>query len=61
MYILFIEAGFNLLKEKGVLGFITPHKFFKTMNGKNIRKLITDKKSIDLIVDFGTNQIFKDS
>jgi type I restriction-modification system DNA methylase subunit len=29
IYILFIEKGFKLLKENGILGFILPHKFFR--------------------------------
>ena len=58
IYILFIERGFKLLKEGGELGFILPHKFFEGENGWKIRKFISDSKSLDRIVHFGSNQIF---
>ena len=58
IYILFVERGFKLLNNKGKLGFILPHKFFEGQNGWKIRKFISDSKSLDRIVYFGSNQIF---
>jgi len=60
IYILFIEKGFKLLKEGGILGLILPHKFFQGESGEKIRKLIYEKKALHRIVDFGTNQVFED-
>ncbi len=59
IYILFIEKGFKLLKENGIMGFILPHKFFQGENGEKIRKFIYDNKALYKIVDFGTNQVFE--
>jgi len=61
IYMLFIEKGFNLLKNDGVLGLILPHKFFQGENGQNIRKFIKKNNALHKIVDFGTNQIFENA
>lgn len=61
IYILFIEKGFKLLREGGILGFILPHKFFQGENGKRIREFIYRNKAVYQIVDFGTNQVFEDA
>ncbi|MBU0980956.1 MAG: N-6 DNA methylase [Nanoarchaeota archaeon] len=58
IYILFIEKGFKLLKNDGILGLILPHKFFQGESGERIRKYIHDNRALHKIVDFGTNQIF---
>ncbi|MBR9677190.1 N-6 DNA methylase [Candidatus Woesearchaeota archaeon] len=61
IYLLFIEKGFKLLKENGILGLILPHKFFQGESGEKIRKFISERKALHRIVDFGTNQIFEDA
>jgi len=61
IYILFIEKGFSLLKENGVLGLILPHKFFQGEMGENIRRYIYETKSLYKLVDFSTNQIFENA
>ena len=33
IYLLFIYKGYEILKRNGVLGFITPHKFFTALMG----------------------------
>lgn len=59
IYILFIEKGFKLLKEGGILGFILPHKFFQGESGEKIRKFIYQNEALHRIVNFGTNQVFE--
>ena len=62
IYVVFIEKGLNqLLKDKGKLGFIVPHKFFNSQFGDGIRKIISDKKALNQIVHFGHLQIFKNA
>lgn len=58
LYVLFIERGIKLLKEKGVISFICPSYFYKRNYGKNIRKLILDETKINFIADFNDTQIF---
>lgn len=59
IYVLFVERGVSLLKEKGRLGFILPNKFFTTDYGEGLRGLLADNNLIDHIVDFEDAQIFK--
>lgn len=59
IYLLFIYKGHKLLKHNGVLGFITPHKFFTALMGKKLRDYLALNKSVYKIIDFSTNQIFE--
>ncbi len=57
-YMVFIERAFSLLKEDGMLGYIVPNKFMKVGAGKELRKLIAQKKSLKAITAFGACQVF---
>lgn len=59
-YFLFMERGFNLLKENGQLAFIVPNKFMKVGAGKNLRKAIVSKQSLQYLLSFGANLVFSD-
>lgn len=59
IYVIFIEKGLNLLKNKGFMGYILPHKFLNTNYGENLRSLISQGKFLKKIVHFGENQIFE--
>jgi Eco57I restriction-modification methylase/TaqI-like C-terminal specificity domain len=59
-YFLFLERGFNLLNEGGILGYIVPSKFTKVGAGKKLRELISKTEALNSIVSFGANQIFAD-
>jgi adenine-specific DNA-methyltransferase len=61
IYIVFIEKGFALLNEKGVLGFINPNKFFNSNYGTNLRDMIIKNKSIKKIIHFNDIQIFENA
>ncbi len=41
IYILFVEKGFTLLHQTGILGYILPNKFTKLDYGAKLRKLIS--------------------
>ncbi|WP_422004020.1 Eco57I restriction-modification methylase domain-containing protein [Roseivirga pacifica] len=58
-YFLFIERGLNLLKDGGYLGYIVPSKFNKVGAGKNLRILLKENTSINQLISFGANQVFK--
>lgn len=58
-YFLFVEKGLQLLKEKGQMGYIIPHKFMTIKSGSCLRKLLSEKKCVREIIHFGTEQIFK--
>jgi hypothetical protein len=59
-YFLFIERGFNLLKENGYFGYIIPSKFTKVGAGKELREFLSSRKVIKKIISFGANQVFED-
>ncbi len=61
IYVLFIYKGHTLLKTNGRLGYIAPHKFFQSQMGRKLREYLYNKKAINEIVDFTTNQIFENA
>lgn len=42
LYTLFIERGFNILREKGVLGYIVPDNLYSNIEYRFTRKLLTE-------------------
>lgn len=59
LYIPFFQIGYENLVENGILGFITMNSFFKSLNGRALRKYFEDNKTKIRIIDFGTLQVFK--
>ncbi len=59
IYVVFVQKGLSLLNKRGRLGFILPSKFFSTDYGEGLRKLITNRKALTEIVDFGHAQVFE--
>lgn len=59
IYSVFIEQAFNLIKDKGLVAFINPNKYFYSNYGEGIRKVITDNYSFESIVDFNEYQVFE--
>ncbi|NGF56796.1 N-6 DNA methylase [Parapedobacter sp. SGR-10] len=59
LYIPFFQIGYENLAENGILGFITMNTFFKSLNGRALRKYFEDNNTSIRIIDFGTLQIFK--
>ena len=55
----FYEFGFNLLKDGGVLGYITSNKWLTANYGEPLRGFITDKCELIGILDFKDNRVFK--
>ncbi|MBP0905016.1 class I SAM-dependent DNA methyltransferase [Mariniflexile gromovii] len=59
LYIPFFQIGYENLAPNGILGYITMNTFFKSLNGRALRKYFVDNQTSIRIIDFGTNQIFK--
>lgn len=59
IYLLFIEKGFKLLNNNGVLGYICPHKFLNSDFGSGLRQFFIDNSALNSFVSFGNNLIFK--
>ena len=60
-YLLFMERGFGLLKEEGLLGFICPHKFINSDFGSGLRKYLLENTALKRIISFGNNLIFENA
>ena len=58
LYVSFIERGYKLLRDGGLLGQIVPNKFFKTDYGEGLRQFIAESASLQRVVDFGASQVF---
>lgn len=55
----FIEQSLEFLDEKGMLGFIVPNNFFTIKSAMDLRQLLQEKESLDTIIDFSDNMVFK--
>lgn len=56
LYVLFIEKGLQLLSRRGILNFITPHKWVNAAYGKGLREYI--KNHVKKIISFKAFKIF---
>jgi hypothetical protein len=57
LYVLFIELGINILKNQGVLSFITPNSWLKNSSMSELRKLMLQKLRL-LVISSGLSDIF---
>lgn len=55
VYLLFFERAIELLNDGGKLGFITPNRFHQANYGENLRKILTNRTYINLIVKIEDN------
>jgi len=58
LYFAFFELGYNLLKEDGQLGYITPNNYFTSLAGESLRTFLINKKCLDKIIDFNSKKVF---
>lgn len=61
LYTYFIARGILLLKEGGILTFITSNKFFVRGYGENTRSLLTKDILLSKVVNFGELPVFQAS
>jgi hypothetical protein len=59
LLVYFYENGYNLLKENGVLAFITSNKWMTAKYGDPLRKFMLEKTELLLLVDFNSNKVFR--
>ena len=58
LYIYFFEQGYRLLKEGGILSYITSNKYTRARYGKQFREFVLDNTKILEYIDFKDIQIF---
>lgn len=58
IYCLFYEKGLNLLKDNGILTYITSNKWMRAGYGKNLRRFLSKHNPVNLI-DFAGQKVFE--
>ena len=61
LYTYFIEKGIILINNTGLFSFILPNKFLKATYGKEIRKVILENTTLELLFDFDDYPVFDDA
>ena len=61
LFQLFIERSINLLKIKGLFGFINPNTYLSTDNALSLRKIILEETSLKKIIDVSRLKVFKEA
>jgi hypothetical protein len=57
----FFEIGISWLKKgSGRLGYITPNTYFSSINGRGVRKMLTDRGIVEKIIDLDGFAAFED-
>ena len=59
LYCLFYEKGLSLLKEDGILTYITSNKWMRAGYGNKLRDFLSNNSNPILLLDFGGNKVFK--
>ncbi len=58
LYVYFYEQGLKLLKNKGILCYISSNKYFRSGYGEKLRKFLANESTIYQLIDFGDAPIF---
>ena len=58
IYVYFFERGLQLLKEGGLLAYISSNKYFRSGYGKKLREYLSTRTTIEQIIDFGDAPVF---
>ena len=58
LYVYFYECGFQLLRDNGILTYISSNKYFRSAYGKKLRDFLTRQSTISQLIDFGDAPVF---
>ena len=61
LYLVFYELGLDLLREGGVLGYISPSSWLRSDSGSALRRMLVTKHTVRKIIDFAEHQVFDDA
>jgi len=59
LYIYFFEQGYRLLKENGILSYITSNKYTRAKYGKEFREFVLNNTTILEYIDFNGVKVFE--
>ena len=58
LYVYFYERGFQMLREDGVLTYISSNKYFRSAYGKKLRDFLARQSTLSQLIDFGDAPVF---
>ena len=58
LYIYFYERGFQLLRDNGILAYISSNKYFRSAYGKKLRNFLARQSTLSQLIDFGDAPVF---
>jgi len=58
LYVYFYECSFKLLKDNGILTFISSNKYFRAGYGEKLRGFLAKNSTIHQLIDFGDAPVF---
>ena len=58
LYVYFYERGFQLLRDNGILTYISSNKYFRSAYGKKLRDFLTRQSTVSQLIDFGDAPVF---
>ena len=58
LYVYFYKRGTELLRQAGVLTYITSNKFLRAAYGRRLREFLSDRIWIHILLDFGSVSVF---
>ncbi len=61
LYLLFIEKGVELIKEKGRMGYIAPSLWMMNEYGRGLRAKLKRTRQLDRWIDFKSFQVFEEA
>ena len=59
IYVLFVERALKLIKPRGVVFFIHPHRFLTADYGRGLKSVLDRVRGLQSAIFFGVNQIFE--
>jgi adenine-specific DNA-methyltransferase len=61
LYVAFYDIGLRMLKDTGVLGYISPNSFLKNTSQKAFRNYLIENEYLSAVYDFKSSKIFEDA
>ena len=61
MYVVFWEKGVKLIKESGLIGFITPNTWLNNLKTEKLRKFILSNTTVIEVADYSEVNVFEDA
>ena len=58
LYVYFYERGFQILRNNGVLTYISSNKYFRSAYGKKLRDFLARHATVSQLIDFGDAPVF---